>query len=219
MSLIVFDMDGTLIDTQGLISEHMSATFAGAGLSAPTAAESRRVIGLSLPIALSRLAKSDDHELVSRLVESYRNHYRASVVSDANREALFPGALQALNRLRQDPTKTLGIATGKGLAGVNRILELHGLTQYFATLQTPDHNPSKPNPGMLLTAMDETGSGTSETIMIGDTTFDLEMGRAAGVRTIGVTWGYHEPSELIPFADTMIDAYDDLDDAIQRLLE
>ncbi|WDR03187.1 HAD-IA family hydrolase [Devosia algicola] len=168
---------------------------------------------------MGRLAKSDDPALVTRLVDTYRSHYRGSLVTDASREALFPRAFEALGRLRQDSSKQLGIATGKGLTGVRRILQLHGLTDYFVTLQTPDHNPSKPDPGMLLTAMAETSSSPKETIMVGDTTFDLEMGRAAGVRTIGVTWGYHDPAELIPFADAMIDSYDDLDGAIQRVLE
>ena len=101
MSLIVFDMDGTLIDTQALISEHMAATFAGAGLVPPVLAEARRVIGLSLPVAMGRLARSDDAELIDRLVNDYRAHYRASLVTDAGREGLFPGALDALQRLRQ----------------------------------------------------------------------------------------------------------------------
>lgn len=219
MTLVVFDMDGTLIDTQGLITEHMAATFKGAGLPAPLPGEARRVIGLSLPVALGRLARSDDQILIARLVESYKSHYRASLVTDASREELFPGALAALGRLRQAPGVSLGIATGKGLAGVERILQLHGLTEFFVTLQTPDHNPSKPNPGMLLRAMLETGELPHDTIMIGDTTFDLEMGKAAGVRTIGVTWGYHEPADLLPFADVMIDRYEELDGAIRRVLE
>src|SRR5215217_4890961 len=118
-------MDGTLIDTQALISEHMAATFIGAGLDAPTAAQSRRVIGLSLPIALARLAHTDDQVLIDKLVDDYRSHYRASLLTDDNREGLFPGALEALNALRAQPVVILGIATGKGLNGVHRILALH----------------------------------------------------------------------------------------------
>lgn len=219
MTLIMFDMDGTLIDTQGLISEHMASTFRDAGLPPPDLAQSRRVIGLSLPLALGRLARSDDPDLIQRLVDSYKSHYRGSLVTDASREALFPGALAALERLRQRPDTQLGIATGKGLSGVERILALHGLSAFFATLQTPDHNPSKPHPGILLSAMAATGEAASQTVMIGDTTFDLEMGRAAKVRTIGVTWGYHEPAELKPFADVMIDRYEDLDAALDAVLE
>jgi phosphoglycolate phosphatase len=220
LKLVVFDMDGTLIDTEALIAEHMATTFLGAGLTPPTLAQSRRVIGLSLPIALARLAHSDDAVLIDKLVNDYKAHYRASILTEGNREGLFPGTLEALNALRARDDVVLGIATGKGLNGVHRILELHGLTDYFVTLQTPDHNPSKPHPGMLETAMRETGATAEQTVMIGDTTFDIEMGVAAGCKTIGVTWGYHEPRELIAVgADTMIDRYDQLAGAIDKLLD
>ena len=220
MILVVFDMDGTLLDTQDLITEHMAATFRSMGLTEPTPAQSRRVIGLSLPVAMARLAATDDSVLIHGLVEAYRAHYRASVLTDQGREALFPGALEALQRLNQRADVLLGIATGKGINGVHRLLALHGVSNFFTTLQTPDHNPSKPHPGMLETAMRETGASPDETIMIGDTTFDIEMGVAAGCKTIGVTWGYHEPRELIAVgASTMIDRFEQLDGAIRQLVE
>jgi phosphoglycolate phosphatase len=220
VKLVVFDMDGTLIDTQGLIAEHMATTFAAQGLTAPSPAQVRRIIGLSLPLAIARLAQTDDTVLIDRLVADYKSHYRASLVDAADREALFPGCLEAPDELRRRDDLLLGIATGKGLNGVHRILAEHGLADYFVTLQTPDHNPSKPHPGMLETAMRETGVEPSDTVMIGDTTFDIEMGVAAGCRTIGVTWGYHDPRELIAAgANTMIDRYDQLTGALRQLLD
>jgi phosphoglycolate phosphatase len=220
VKLVIFDMDGTLIDTQALICEHMANTFLGRGLAAPTDAQSRQVIGLSLPITMQRLAKTDDAELIEQLVEDYKSHYRASLVTEGHREGLYPGALETLHQLHAMPDVVLGIATGKGLKGVDRLLELHGLTQHFVTLQTPDNNPSKPHPSMVLTAMREAGATPAQTIMIGDTTFDIEMGVAAKAKTIGVTWGYHEPRDLVAAgADVMIDRYDQMVDAINQLLD
>jgi phosphoglycolate phosphatase len=218
--LVIFDMDGTLIDTEAMIAEHMAATFVGQGLHAPTPEQSRRVIGLSLPLALSRLAGSDDPALIKRLVDDYKRHYRASLVTSTDREGLFPGARAALDSLHARPEVILGIATGKGLAGVHRILQLHDIAGHFSTLQTPDNNPSKPHPGMIESAMRETGATKDRTIMIGDTTFDIEMGVAAGCHTIGVNWGYHDALELIGAgASTMIDTFDQLDGAIRLLTE
>ena len=220
MRLVMFDMDGTLIDTQALIAEHMARTFEGAGLPPPAPAESRRVIGLSLPVAMARLAGTDDPQVAENLAQSYREHYRAALVSAAGREALFPGAREALTALHGEAGTLLGIATGKGLNGVHRLIELHGIGGYFSTLQTPDYNPSKPHPGMMLRAMAETGAEKHEAVIIGDTTFDMEMGKAAGAKTIGVTWGYHEADELVlAGADILVERYADLPAAIGRVLE
>lgn len=220
MTLIMFDMDGTLIDTHALIAEHMSSAFSGAGLATPTPAEVRQIIGLSLPVAMGRLAATDDAVIVDNLVESYKSHYRASLEHYSNREPLFPGAREALDRLRPAPDTLLGIATGKGLAGVNRILALHGLDRHFRTLQTPDHNPSKPHPGMLLRAMAETGAAPHEVVMVGDTVFDIELAKAARVMSIGVGWGYHDRRDLqLAGADVLIESFDELDAALTVVLE
>ncbi|MCS6759107.1 MAG: HAD-IA family hydrolase [Candidatus Devosia euplotis] len=220
MILVVFDMDGTLIDTQDLIAERMATMFRTMGQAIPTPEQARRVIGLSLPVAMARLAQTDDAVLVNGLVEAYRAHYRAGVLTNEGREGLFPGALEALHRLNQRYDALLGIATGKGLNGVHRLLALRGVSNYFTTLQTPDHNPSKPHPGMVLNAMRETGALPEQAVMIGDTTFDIEMGVAAGCKAIGFTWGYHEPRELITAgASTMIDWFDQLDGAIRQLVK
>jgi phosphoglycolate phosphatase len=220
MRLIVFDMDGTLIDTHGLIAEHMSGAFRAAELPVPTPADVRGIIGLTLPVAIARLADTADTVLVDRLVDDYKHRYRVSLELAGDREPLFPGARAALDRLRAQPGTVLGIATGKGLSGATRILALHELTGYFATVQTPDHNPGKPHPGMLYRAMAETGATPAETVMVGDTVFDIELAVNAGVASVGVAWGYHEPRELTAAgATTLIDSYDQLDAAIAAILE
>lgn len=220
MKLIMFDMDGTLIDTEALIVEHMTATFVSAGLEPPTHTQSRRVIGLSLPVAIARLLGTDVTPQAEQMAESYRSHYRASLLQAEGREGLFPGAREVLDLLAGWPDTLLGIATGKGLNGVHRLTELHGIAGHFVTLQTPDHNPSKPHPGMMLRAMAETGADPSDTVIIGDTTFDIEMGKAAGAKAIGVTWGHHDNHELLAAgADTLVENFADLPAAIKQVLE
>lgn len=220
MRLIIFDMDGTLIDTQALISEHMGAAFASLDLVPPTAAQVRQIIGLSLPIAVGQLAGTSDIDVIEGIVGQYKSLYRESLEHDGEREPLYPGARDALDRLLEQPDTVLGIATGKGLSGVTRILGNHGIAGHFVTLQTPDHNPSKPHPGMLLSAMADTGAEPDQTVMVGDTVYDMELARAAGVRAIGVSWGYHEALDLVKAgAGTLIDDYSQLDAAIERVLE
>ncbi len=220
MRLVVFDMDGTLIDTQALISEHMASAFASVGLVPPTPAEVRQIIGLSLPVAVGQLAGTDDIDQIEGIVGQYKSFYKASLEHDVDREPLYPGAREALDRLREQAGTVIGIATGKGLTGVARILDNHGIAGHFTTLQTPDHNPSKPHPGMLLSAMAETGAEPHETVMIGDTVFDMELASAAKVRSIGVSWGYHATADLLNAgAGALIDDYSELDAAIDRVLE
>ncbi|WP_196258611.1 HAD-IA family hydrolase [Pelagibacterium limicola] len=216
--LIVFDMDGTLIDSGAIIAEHMATTFLEHGLAAPTREQSNTVIGLTLDIAMRRLAGCDEPTALA-LAETYRRHYRAMLAKGDRHEPLYAGAVDALIRLRGMETSLLGIATGKALHGVSRILDLHGLTDHFVTVQTPDHNPSKPHPGMMLRACAETAIDPSRAVMIGDTTFDMELGVAAGAKTIGVTWGYHGRALLEEAgAHIIIDDYADLDAAIEEVL-
>ena len=220
MRLIVFDMDGTLIDTQALISEHMGGAFRSLELPPPTPAEVRSIIGLSLPVAVGQLAGTEDVDLIEGLVGQYKALYKASLAHDIEREPLYPGARDALDRLKAWPDTILGVATGKGLSGVTRILGNHGIAGHFVTLQTPDHNPSKPHPGMLLRAMAETGAEPASTVMVGDTTYDMELARAAGCRAVAVSWGYHDPQDLlVAGAGALIHDYSELDAAIARVLE
>ena len=216
--LIVFDMDGTLIDSGAIIAEHMAVTFIEHGLVAPTREQSNTVIGLTLDIAMRRLADCDEDTALA-LAETYRGHYRAMLDAGERHEPLYAGAADALGRLRGMETALLGIATGKALHGASRILALHGLADHFMTVQTPDHNPSKPHPGMMLRACAETGIDPARAVMIGDTTFDMELGVAAGAKTIGVTWGYHDRALLeASGANIIIEDYADLDAAIEEVL-
>ena len=195
LSLILFDVDGTLVDSQDLIVRTMEAAFAEAGRQAPRRQDVLRLVGRSLPLMMAELAGPDAP--VEPLVDAYRRHFQDLVTGEDVAGTLYPGAAEAIARLAAAPGVRLGIATGKSRRGVARILDQldwHGL---FATIQTADDAPSKPHPGMILQALAETGAAAGSTCMVGDSIFDMQMALAAGVAAIGVSWGYHPPADLL----------------------
>lgn len=194
--LVVFDCDGTLVDSQAAICRSMDEAFAIAGLAVPDRIAVRRIVGLSLPQALLRLAPEADDETRALALEAYKASFRAARSSGTLQEPLFAGMAELLQRLR-DADRLLGVATGMSDRGLGACLARHGVSELFSTLQTADRHPSKPHPAMLEAALYEAGTAASEAVMVGDTVFDMAMARAAGVRAIGVAWGYHEPDELI----------------------
>lgn len=190
--LVVFDCDGTLVDRQHVIVAAMRAAFEAEGRVAPEAAAIREVVGLSLPVALGQLLPEGAAEAceVRALAENYSEAFQALRQTADFDEPLFEGARAVLDELDRRGF-VLGIATGKSRRGLLTVLEHHDLAGLFASLQTADRHPSKPHPGMLEAAMQETGSDAQETLLIGDTSYDMAMGVAAGVRAVGVAWGYH----------------------------
>ena len=197
MKLAVFDCDGTLVDSQANICRAMDEAFALSGLEPPPAAATRRIVGLSLVEAMRALLPQADDAQAHRLAADYKDAFqRLRASGDLDPEPLFDGIADVLATLAADGW-TLGVATGKSDRGLAHVLAAHGLSDAFATLQTADRHPSKPDPSMLLAAMAETGAAARETAMIGDTSFDIVMARAAGVRAVGVAWGYHAVADLL----------------------
>ena len=196
MRLAVFDCDGTLVDGQADVCEAMDAAFAAQGLAPPDRHLTRRMVGLSLPEAMRKLLPGGGPDVHDTLAAHYRDAYRARRTAGVLDEPLFDGVAALLERL-SGAGWLLGVATGKSDRGLAHCLSTHGIAGHFVTLQTADRHPSKPHPAMLQAAMDAVGAKASETAMIGDTAYDIAMARAAGVRAIGVSWGYHPPSELI----------------------
>jgi phosphoglycolate phosphatase len=196
LRLIVFDCDGTLVDSQHLIVEAMGAAFAAHGLPAPARSKVLRHVGLSVSEAIAGITESQDETLVVNLAAAYRTAFAGLRKRPSFAEPFFPGARELIETLVHDESVLLGMATGKSRRGVDLLLEREGLTSAFATLQTADDAPSKPHPGMLLRAMEETGVGPEDTVMIGDTTYDMQMAANAGVTPLGVSWGYHTAEEL-----------------------
>lgn len=195
--LIVFDCDGTLIDSQYVIASAMTEAFTAQGLAVPHRSRLLRYVGLSLPEAMRALVRGADDDLTARLVASYKNAFSKQRLRSNSSCPMYPGARETIESLNAQPDVLLGIATGKSRRGVNHFLDHENLHGVFVTIQTADSAPSKPHPGMLLQAMAETGAHPDDTIMIGDTSFDMEMARAAKVRGIGVTWGYHRAEEMM----------------------
>lgn len=196
IKLVVFDCDGTLVDGQSPICDAMDAAFAAAGLPAPDRNAVRRIVGLSLPQAIRVLAPAASEESRQHALEVYKAHFRAARTEGRLDQPLYSGIEGLLRRLHA-VDRTLGIATGMSDRGLEACLARHGVRDLFTTLQTADRHPSKPHPAMLEAALFEAGAAPGEAVMIGDTVFDVTMARAAGVRAVGVAWGYHEPAELL----------------------
>ena len=217
--LIIFDLEGTLIDTVALVVDAFNTAFEESGNTPPAEEAIRSISGLRLDIAVQRLAPYANEELVGSLSESYRQAYLDNALT-SQCEPLFPGALAALDKLHERDNSLLAIATGKPLRGTNRILTENSLIGHFTSLQTPDNNPSKPNPDMIYSAMSLVGANKANTIMIGDTNHDIDMAVAAGVKSIAVGWGYHQKSDLLDAgADIFIDEFDMLIETIDELLD
>lgn len=218
LKLVVFDVDGTLIDSQGLIMAAMTLGFEGQGLPAPKRAEVLPLVGLSLELIMPKLAPEHGSDMHAALVAGYKSAFmqlRASGNRDRDMP-LFEGAREAVLSLHATPEILLGIATGKSRRGLDKVLQAYEMERYFVTQQVADHHPSKPHPAMLTTCLAETGVPASQTVMVGDTRFDMEMAKAAGCKAIGVSWGYHALSELAA-ADIVIDHFDALPGALQDL--
>lgn len=206
--LAVFDCDGTLVDSAGVICAAMDLAFERLGLDPPPHAATRRIVGLSLVEAMAALRPGDDPALHARLAASYRDAFTAVRGRPGFAEPLFPGALAALAAI-EEAGWLLGIATGKSDRGLARVLEAHGLHARFVTRQTADRHPSKPHPAMLSAAIAEAGAGHA--VMIGDTVFDMAMAQAAGADALGVAWGYHGAEELAQAGARAVAArFDDL---------
>jgi phosphoglycolate phosphatase len=194
--LVIFDCDGTLVDGQHTIHEAMQAAFMLHDLAPPARDDVRHVVGLRLDHAIARLYADGSEAAIAAVAQSYRDVFARLRQRPGYDEPMFPGMRDLILDLAGRDV-LLGVATGKSLRGLCHTLAMHGIVDRFATLQTPDNAPGKPDPGMVLQAMSQTGAAAASTFVVGDTSFDMEMARAAGVAAIGVGWGYHDPVHLM----------------------
>jgi phosphoglycolate phosphatase len=215
--LAVFDLDGTLVDSLGHIARAVRETAKTLRIAAPPASAVPRVIGLSLDVAIARLFPDHDLDVQKEIDRVYRQIFAEWRAQPGHVEPLFDGSHDVITAL-EGAGFTLGIATGKARRGVDFLLSHHGLGGRFVTIQTPDTAPGKPDPGMLLSAMSETGAQPGQTVMIGDTTYDIAMACAAGTKALGVAWGNHHADELRQTgAHMVIDRMDQVLHAVQHL--
>lgn len=207
LRLVIFDVDGTLVDSQAEIIEAMHAAFAALGRPAPDRDQILSIVGLSLPVAMKKLApNARDHQL-DAMVDAYKTTFRGRRESmDGKAHApLYPNVLDVMQDLHAQPETLLGVATGKSRRGLNALVDAYDLGSMLVTQQCADDHPSKPHPAMIEAALAETGVSGRRAVMVGDTSYDMQMARAAGVLAIGVSWGYHT-------ADKLTDAHMVIDD-------
>jgi len=194
--LAIWDVDGTLVDSRQVIQACMEAAFRETGLPPPDYDATRRVIGLDLAVALAILAPPDiGRGRLDMLTSNYRSAFTRQRAAPGHHEPMYDGALEVLDRLKQDGW-LLAIATGKTHRGLDGLFAKHDIKSYFDTVWCADDGPGKPNPFMVEQAMRALGCAPAQSLMIGDAIHDIAMGRAAGVRSLGVSWGFGRPDEL-----------------------
>jgi phosphoglycolate phosphatase len=194
--LAIFDCDGTLVDSCANICLAMEECFASADLPPPSRERIRRVIGLSLVEAMQAMLPEAEAGLHLAMAEDYKTVFQGLRSRRLVDEPLFDGVAALIDALETEGW-LLGVATGKSDRGLRLCLDHHGLHRRFATLQTADRHPSKPHPSMIEAALAEAGAAPQLSLMIGDTSYDMAMAKAAGITAVGVTWGYHERQELL----------------------
>jgi phosphoglycolate phosphatase len=216
--LVIFDVDGTLVDSQGDIIESMNQAFAAHDATAPEREAILSIVGLSLDRAIWQLAPDLAADKRNDIEDTYKRTYRERRARKGSVESspLFPGAEEALEALSCMEDVHLGIATGKSRRGLDRLLDGHGLRDAFVTTQVADDHPSKPHPSMVLAALADTGVEAPDCILVGDTSYDMQMARAGGVRALGASWGYHDVSRLCD-ADRIVSDFTEMMTTIKKL--
>lgn len=195
MRLIIFDIDGTLLDSKAIILASHVHTFGKHGLPVPDEAAIMALVGLSQRETF--LALAGEHGPIDALIAGYQEAVWAFRAAGRHAETLFPGAAELIADLAKRADIRLALATGKGRRGTDLVIAQHGWHGVFHSSHTSDENPSKPDPTMLLRAMESAGVAAADTVMVGDSPFDMQMAVKAGVTPIGVAWGHQPRAALL----------------------
>lgn len=213
--LAIWDIDGTLIDSRFMINAAMERAFTACDLPAPTYEQTRKIVGLSLDVAIDRLAPCDigEHGLTA-LIEEYKTAFVALRHSSEETEPLYSGMAGILSALKSAGW-SLGIATGKSRRGLEAVMTREGWDDMFDANFCASDGPGKPHPFMIDANLTATATPPRHAVVIGDTSYDMAMAKAAGCAAFGVSWGFHTPDEIkAGGADTIFDTADDLSAAL-----
>ncbi|WKL57306.1 HAD-IA family hydrolase [Asticcacaulis sp. ZE23SCel15] len=214
LKLAVFDVDGTLVDSRGPILQALNEGAKAVGLEPPPYEEARHIVGLSLVEALQHLRPEADAALIDAYAHEYKQAFLRFHADPDFREILYPGAEATLLRLKAEGW-LIGMATGKSRRGVNRVLDVFGWRDLFDATYCGDDGPSKPHPFMVTENMRVLGVDASQTLMIGDASFDMRMAIDARAYAIGVSWGFHTVEELdAAGAHQIVHDFNELDGAL-----
>ena len=193
--LLLFDYDGTLVDSAQMIIDGTIEAFNRCGLATPEREEIRTGIGQKLHIAFKRYLPLEHKGLINEVIRHYRQWYMEKDLEGTQFEPLFKNVKPVLKTLYQDGW-SLGIATNKSLRGLNRGLLHHEIEKFFSIIMTTDDFTPKPDKAMAIHALRTLKVKNSQAFMIGDTVYDIKMGKNAKINTVGVTWGYNTEEEL-----------------------
>ncbi len=193
--LAIWDVDGTLVDSRETIAACMAEGFARQGRPRPTYDETRRIVGLTLQTAVETMTPGLDPAVQRAITAGYKAAFQELHADPAFREPLYPGAAELLERLAARGWRQ-AVATGKSRRGLDRVVAANGWGGRYVSLHCSDDGPGKPDPAMVNAALAAAGTPPARAVMIGDTSHDMRMGRAAGVRALGVAWGFHTSAEL-----------------------
>lgn len=196
MKLVLFDCDGTIVDSAGIIHRCMGEAFRQNGLKEATVEAVKSIIGLSLDVAIARLAPQLPERDIPAVVDAYKTYFLSMRSDTAFHEPVFAGMDTLISEIGARDDIQIGMVTGKSRRGVAAVLDRLGLAHHFVTVRTADDCPSKPHPAMVLECIAETGVNAADTLVVGDAIYDIEMACAAGAVALGVSWGYHDVASL-----------------------